>query len=98
MQVVHTRCCGLDIHKALIVACVLVVEASGRLTKEVRTPLLPIPGQPLSEKASEGSGRVWLSCACHAHHSEILKTGGMPPQRAFNKPATQSSGMDQKWE
>jgi transposase len=37
MQVVHARCCGLDIHKAMLVACVLLVDADGRLTKEVRT-------------------------------------------------------------
>jgi len=36
MQVVHARCCGLDIHKALIVACVLLVEADGQVRKEVR--------------------------------------------------------------
>ena len=32
MQVVHERCCGLDVHKRTVVACVLT--SSGR---EVRT-------------------------------------------------------------
>jgi hypothetical protein len=29
MQVVHTRCCGLDIHKKTVVACVLVTAPDG---------------------------------------------------------------------
>src|SRR5215472_4262662 len=32
MQVVHERCCGLDIHKKTVVACVLTTEG-----REVRT-------------------------------------------------------------
>lgn len=37
MQVVYERCCGLDIHKKLIVACVLVRGAQGQRHKELRT-------------------------------------------------------------
>lgn len=37
MDVVHPRCCGLDIHKKLIVACVIVPDASGRAHKQVRS-------------------------------------------------------------
>ena len=29
MQVVHARCCGLDVHKKSVVACVLLTEADG---------------------------------------------------------------------
>jgi hypothetical protein len=29
MDVVHARCCGLDIHKKLIVACAIAPEAGG---------------------------------------------------------------------
>jgi transposase len=36
MEVVHRRCAGLDVHKATVVACVRLVEASG-LRQEVRT-------------------------------------------------------------
>ena len=35
MQVVYDRCCGLDIHKKLIVACVLTRTAQGT-QKEIR--------------------------------------------------------------
>lgn len=37
ISVVFDRCCGLDIHKKLIVACLLIRDASGKLTKELRT-------------------------------------------------------------
>src|SRR5512142_594938 len=37
MQVVHERCCGLDVHKKLIVACLIVVSTNGQRSKEIRT-------------------------------------------------------------
>ena len=37
MQVVYPRCCGLDIHKKSIVACVLLTDADGMLHRFVRT-------------------------------------------------------------
>ncbi len=37
MQVVHERCCGLDVHKKTVVACVLVTRPDGTLHKTVRT-------------------------------------------------------------
>jgi transposase len=37
MRVVHERCCGLDIHKKLVVACLLATESDGTVDKEVRT-------------------------------------------------------------
>ena len=36
MQVIYHRCCGLDIHKKLIVACVLIWTSQG-VQKEIRT-------------------------------------------------------------
>jgi transposase len=37
MQVVHTRCCGLDVHKKTVVACVLLTHPNGQVEREVRT-------------------------------------------------------------
>ncbi len=37
MDVVYPRCCGLDVHKKMVVACLLIVGADGRLHKEIRT-------------------------------------------------------------
>ncbi len=37
MHVVYERCCGMDVHKASVVACLLLTERDGRTRKEVRT-------------------------------------------------------------
>ena len=37
MEVVYPRCCGLDVHKKSIVACLRSVDSAGRLHKEVRS-------------------------------------------------------------
>src|SRR5258708_13204141 len=37
MQVVYERCCGLDVHKRTVVACVLVTHPDGTVQREVRT-------------------------------------------------------------
>lgn len=36
MEVLHPRCCGLDVHKAMVVACVRLV-IDGKIVKETRT-------------------------------------------------------------
>lgn len=37
MQVVYKRCCGVDIHKKLIVACLWTINEKGERVKEVRS-------------------------------------------------------------
>jgi transposase len=37
MQVVHARCCGLDVHKKDVKACVLLTHPDGTTTSQVRT-------------------------------------------------------------
>ncbi len=37
MQVLHERCCGLDVHKKTVVACVLLTQADGGVQRRVRT-------------------------------------------------------------
>lgn len=37
MEIAYERCCGLDIHKKMLVACLITPDASGRRTKELRT-------------------------------------------------------------
>jgi len=37
MRVVYERCCGLDVHKETVAACVLLTGADGRVDKRVRT-------------------------------------------------------------
>jgi len=37
MQVIHPRCCGLEVHQKSVAACVLACQENGRKHKEVRT-------------------------------------------------------------
>jgi transposase len=37
MRVLYERCCGLDIHKKFVVACLLRTTAEGSVDKEIRT-------------------------------------------------------------
>jgi transposase len=37
MELVYQRCCGIDIHKKVIVACLIIVMANGQRHKEIRT-------------------------------------------------------------
>jgi len=37
MQVLYERCCGLDVHKKTVVACVLITSPDGQVQKQVRT-------------------------------------------------------------
>ena len=37
MQVVYRRCCGLDVHKKTVVACVLITREDGTVERQLRT-------------------------------------------------------------
>lgn len=37
MQIVHERCCGLDVHKKNVVACILITHEDGTVQREIRT-------------------------------------------------------------
>jgi transposase len=37
MQVVYQSCCGIDVHKKMVVACLLTVNEAGELKKDIRT-------------------------------------------------------------
>lgn len=37
MQVIHQYCCGLDVHKKTVVACILITSPDGTVQKKVRT-------------------------------------------------------------
>src|SRR6266567_1378828 len=49
MQVVHERCCGLDVHKKTVVACILMTLVNAQHMKA-------IPGRKTDMKESE-----WLA-------------------------------------
>ncbi len=37
MDVVHARCCGLDVHKKSVVACALITQPTGSVERYMRT-------------------------------------------------------------
>ena len=37
MEVLYPRCCGLDIHKKTVVACLMTTEEGQQPVKEIRT-------------------------------------------------------------
>lgn len=37
MEVLYERCCGLDVHKKTVVACVMITFPNGHVQKSVRT-------------------------------------------------------------
>src|SRR6266576_1307027 len=71
MDVVYTRCCGIDIHKKSAVACVIVSQAKGPPRKEIRTfgtmtdDLLALAdwlaAEGVTHVAMESTGVFWKS-------------------------------------
>ena len=69
MQVVHGRCCGLDVHKKTVVACALLTQADGGVQRRVRTfgtmtaDLLALSdwlaGFDVTQVALESTGVYW---------------------------------------
>ncbi len=37
MEVMYQRCCGIDVHKKMLVACLITLSANGERRKEMRT-------------------------------------------------------------
>jgi|SRR6266496_3099609 len=37
LEVLYKRCCGLDVHKKTVVACVILTLANGQVQKQVHT-------------------------------------------------------------
>jgi transposase len=69
MDVVHSRCCGLDVHKQTVVACVLISTPTGQPAKTLRTfgtltdELLALgdwlASQQVTHVALEATGAYW---------------------------------------
>lgn len=69
MQVIHPRCCGRDVHKKDVKACVLLTDANGANTSQVRTfstmtdGLLALAdwlrGHAVTQVAMESTGSYW---------------------------------------
>ena len=69
MQVIHERCCALDVHHKTVVACVLITAPDGAVRRRVQTfgtmtaDLLALSdwldGQGVTQIAMESTGVYW---------------------------------------
>jgi transposase len=69
MQVIYSRCAGLDVHSATVVACVMITPADGSVSKETKTfgtmtkDLLELgdwlKGHEITHAAMESTGSYW---------------------------------------
>ena len=70
MDVLREKCAGLDVHRSVIVACVVVSAAGGRVTKEVRSFAAIASGRAelvawlsgfgVTHVGMEGTGVYWM--------------------------------------
>jgi transposase len=64
MEVVHERCCGLDVHKKTVVACVIVPEGRatrtfGTMTDDLEALAAWLEERRVSHVAMESTGVFW---------------------------------------
>jgi transposase len=69
MELLYERCCGLDIHKNTVVACVMITPPKGRVKKSIRTfgtttsDILAlrdwVDAQQVTHLAMESTGIFW---------------------------------------
>ncbi len=77
MDVVYERCCGLDLHKRTVVACLILPGTAGKPRKEIRTfgtmttDLLELAdwltAAGCTHVAMESTGVYWKSHEGYAH-------------------------------
>ena len=68
MELLHRRCCGLDVHKQTVVAC-LRLAADGKVTTEVRT------FQTITSDLLRLSGRLAANECTHVVMEATVSTG-----------------------
>jgi transposase len=105
MQVLHARCCGLDVHKRTVVACVLLTEPAGSVVKHVRTfstmtaDLLSLSdwlrGLGVTQIAMESTGIYWrpvFNILEDAHQVMLVN-----PQHIKRVPGRKTDVKDSEW-
>ena len=70
MRVVHERCCGLDVHKKMVVACVLTPEGQqirtfGTMTRDLVGLSQWLHSLDVSQVAMESTGVFWQPIVRH---------------------------------
>ncbi len=68
MEVIYERCCGLDIHKKSVTACVLVpgrkeIRSFGTMTEDLLQLSDWLIGQGVTHVAMESTGVCWKAAS-----------------------------------
>ncbi len=107
MDVLREKCAGLDVHRSVIVACVLVSTAGGRITKEVRSfaaiasglaeVAAWLSGFGVSHVGMEGTGVYWMPV-----YAALEAVGGITPIVANARhikavPGRKTDVIDAEW-
>jgi transposase len=105
MEVVHPRCCGIDVHKKSVTACVLVTESDGTVHKQVRTfptmlaDLLALSdwlrGFGVTDVAMESTGVYWRPVynVLEGEYTVLLVNA----QHIRNVPGRKTDVKDSEW-
>jgi transposase len=105
MQVLYQRCCGLDVHKKTVVACVLITSPDGTVQKQTRTfstmtaSLLGLAdwleALQITHVALESTGVYWRPVfnLLEAGHTIIL----VNPQHMRAVPGRKTDVRDSEW-
>lgn len=105
MQVVYSRCCGLDVHKKSVTACVLVFDQQGRRSvrkKQFETHqqglqrlMLWLYASKVEQAAMESTGVYWKPVwnALEKHFPLILAN----PYQVKNIPTEKTDPRDAEW-
>lgn len=106
MEVLYSRCCGLDVHKASITACCRWLDAAGRPRKEIRrfgtytSELLELARwlepQQVEQVAMESTGSYWRPVW------NVLESRGLPlllanAHHIKNVPGRKTDVQDPEW-
>ncbi len=105
MQVLHARCCGLDVHKKTVVACVLITAEDGTVQREVRTfgtmtaDLLALSewlrGHEVTQVALESTGVYWRPVYNLVEEGRTLTL--VNPQHMKAVPGHKTDLLDAEW-
>src|SRR5882757_1889142 len=87
MEVLYPRCCGLDVHKSSITACVLIAQSGkplkhirrfGCTTRELRELVVWLQGFGVEHVADGIHGRLLETCVERSRKSFSDRSGKRP--------------------
>ncbi len=106
MEIMHARCCGLDVHKKALVACVLVTDAAGVVQRRVRSfgtmtaDLLALSdwlsGYGVTQIALESTGVYWRP-VFNILEDEARTITLVNPQHMRAVPGRKTDVQDSEW-